>query len=52
MLCMKYQVMGLFALVSEITYALLADIEVELIEQQKIKNHNSFLEMYTICSLV
>jgi len=38
--------------VNEIAYELLADIEAELLEQNKPKNRNSFVEMYAICSQV
>lgn len=38
--------------VNEAAYELLADIEAELLEQNKPKNHNSFVEMYAIRSQV
>jgi len=38
--------------VNEIAYELLADIEAELLEQNKPKNRNSFVEMYAIRSQV
>lgn len=38
--------------VNEVAYELLADIEAELMEQNKPKNRNSFVEMYAIRSQV
>ena len=38
--------------VNEVAYELLADIEIELMEQHKPKNRNSFVEMYVIRSQV
>ena len=38
--------------VNEVAYELLADIEAELLEQNKPKNRNSFVEMYAIRSQV
>ena len=38
--------------VNEVAYELLADIEIELMEQHKPKNRNSFVEMYAIRSQV
>lgn len=38
--------------VNEVAYELLADIEAELMEQNKPKNRNSFVELYVIRSQV